>query len=94
MAKGKTVLIRLVSMAGTGFAYTSTKNPVNVQRKLLLRKYDPVLGAHTHFKVCSFPYLIFDSLSFLLTFFFSFFLLLLLLLKEERISRRRIVQGK
>ena len=74
MAKGKTVLIRLVSMAGTGFAYTSTKNPVNVQRKLLLRKYDPVLGAHTHFKVCSFLILsLFLFLFYLLFSFLSFF---------------------
>jgi large subunit ribosomal protein L33 len=64
MAKGKTVLIKLVSMAGTGFTYTSTKNPVNVQRKLLLRKYDPVLGTHTYFRVRSVIFFSFSSLWF------------------------------
>eukprot|EP01032_Pedospumella_encystans_P028604 gene28604-32306_t len=36
--KVKTILIKLVSTAGTGFFYTTTKNPRNVTRKLALKK--------------------------------------------------------
>jgi len=39
-------------MAGTGYFYTTTKNPT-ATRKLFLRKYDPKLGTHTLFKVPS-----------------------------------------
>lgn len=49
MAKKKVTVIRLMSMAGTGFFYTTNKNP-KLPTKLFLRKYDPVLGAHTIFK--------------------------------------------
>jgi len=40
MAKGKvkTMAIKLLSTAGTGFFYVSTKNPRNVTRKLSLKK--------------------------------------------------------
>jgi large subunit ribosomal protein L33 len=40
MAKGKTktMLIKLISTAGTGFFYTTTKNPRNITRKLSLKK--------------------------------------------------------
>lgn len=40
MAKGKvkTIAIKLVSTAGTGFFYATTKNPRNVTRKLALKK--------------------------------------------------------
>ena len=41
MAKGKAknILIKLVSTAGTGFYYTTTKNPRNLgQKKLALKK--------------------------------------------------------
>lgn len=40
MAKGKlkTVAIKLISSAGTGFFYVTTKNPRNVQHKLALKK--------------------------------------------------------
>ncbi len=44
------ILVKLVSMAGTGFFYTTTKNP-QATRKLFLRKYDPHLGTHTLFRV-------------------------------------------
>ena len=40
MAKGKakTIAIKLVSTAGTGFFYATTKNPRNVPAKLSLKK--------------------------------------------------------
>ena len=41
MAKPATVLIKLVSTAGTGFFYTTKKNPRKTTEKLALRKYDP-----------------------------------------------------
>ena len=37
MGKGKTVLIQLLSTAGTGFFYTTRKNPRTVTRKLAFR---------------------------------------------------------
>ncbi|ELR13099.1 ribosomal protein L33, putative [Acanthamoeba castellanii str. Neff] len=52
MAKGKknqNMVVKLVSMAGTGFFYTTTKNPA-ATRKLFLQKYDPMLGSHTLFR--------------------------------------------
>lgn len=36
--KTKTILIKLVSTAGTGFFYSTTKNPRNVTKKLSLKK--------------------------------------------------------
>ena len=38
MAKAKNIAIKLVSAAGTGFFYTTTKNPRNVTAKLALKK--------------------------------------------------------
>ena len=46
----KGAIIKLVSMAGTGFFYTTRKNPKNLI-KLMLRKYDPVIRQHVMFKV-------------------------------------------
>ncbi|MGB0935772.1 MAG: 50S ribosomal protein L33 [Alphaproteobacteria bacterium] len=50
MAKKDLINIRLVSDAGTGFFYITTKNPKKKPEKLELRKYDPKLGKHTMFK--------------------------------------------
>jgi large subunit ribosomal protein L33 len=41
MAKSTRIKIKLVSEAGTGFYYTTTKNPRNSTEKLRLRKFDP-----------------------------------------------------
>ena len=41
--KGKSVLLRLVSEAGTGFFYTTRKNPVKTPHKLAFVKYDGTL---------------------------------------------------
>lgn len=50
MAKPTTVLIRLVSSAGTGFYYVTKKNPRTLTEKLTFRKYDPVVRKHVEFK--------------------------------------------
>lgn len=42
--------IKLVSSAGTGFFYTTTKNKKNTAGKLKLKKYDPVVRKHVEFK--------------------------------------------
>lgn len=50
MAKGKNAreLIRLVSSAGTGYFYTTSKK--RGREKLQLRKYDPKIKQHVIFK--------------------------------------------
>jgi large subunit ribosomal protein L33 len=50
MAKQNTVLIRLISSAGTGFFYVKKKNPRKTTEKLEFRKYDPVVRQHVAFK--------------------------------------------
>ena len=42
--------IRLVSTAGTGFFYTTSKNKRNTPEKIELKKYDPVVRTHVAFK--------------------------------------------
>ncbi len=49
MAKPTTVLIKLVSSAGTGFFYTTKKNTRNTTEKLKLKKYDPKVRKHVEF---------------------------------------------
>ena len=48
--KKSSILIRLVSSAGTGFTYVTSKNPRNTVSKLGLRKYDPVVRKTVLFK--------------------------------------------
>ena len=43
-------LIRLVSTAGTGFFYTTSKNKKRMPDKLVLKKYDPKIRKHVEFK--------------------------------------------
>ena len=51
MAKTNTVLIRLISTAGTGYFYVKKKNPRKTTEKLEFRKYDyPVVRQHVAFK--------------------------------------------
>lgn len=51
MARGKvkSLAIKLVSTAGTGFFYVTRKNPRNVAHKLSLMKYDPIVRQHVVF---------------------------------------------
>jgi large subunit ribosomal protein L33 len=52
MAKGKDVRdkITLVSTAGTGARYVTTKNRRNTPERLVLMKYDRVARRHVEFK--------------------------------------------
>ena len=47
--------IRLVSSAGTGFTYYTTKNKRTQTTKLELKKYDPVKREHVIFKEAKMP---------------------------------------
>lgn len=40
-SKSPRIKVRMVSEAGTGFYYTTVKNPRNTTDKLRLKKYDP-----------------------------------------------------
>ncbi|MFK8068695.1 MAG: 50S ribosomal protein L33 [Gammaproteobacteria bacterium] len=42
--------LKLVSSAGTGHYYTTTKNKRNVPDKMELKKYDPVVRKHVMYK--------------------------------------------
>ncbi len=44
------IIIKLVSTAGTGHFYTTTKNPKTKSGKLELRKYDPVIRKHVLYR--------------------------------------------
>ena len=48
--EGPRILIRLESTAGTGYFYTTEKNRRNTERKLELKKYDPIVRKHVLFK--------------------------------------------
>ena len=50
MAKPTTQLIKLVSMADTGYYYVTKKNYKNTTEKFEFRKYDPVARKHVIFK--------------------------------------------
>jgi large subunit ribosomal protein L33 len=43
-------VVKLKSTAGTGATYVTRKNRLNDPDRLVLRKYDPVAGAHDHFR--------------------------------------------
>jgi large subunit ribosomal protein L33 len=48
--KLKSILIKLVSSAGTGFFYVMRKNPRRVPHKMMLRKHDPIVKRHVIFE--------------------------------------------
>ncbi len=50
MAKSARDKIRMVSSAGTGHFYTTTKNKRNTPDKLEFKKYDPVVRKHVAYK--------------------------------------------
>jgi large subunit ribosomal protein L33 len=50
MAKAIREKIRLVSSAGTGHFYTTTKNKRNQTGKMEIRKFDPVIRQHVMYK--------------------------------------------
>lgn len=50
MAKPSTVMIKLVSTAGTGTFYTTKKNTRKTTDKLTLKKFDPKIRKHVEFR--------------------------------------------
>ena len=50
MAKSNRDLIRLVSSAGTGHFYTTSKNKRTKPEKIEFMKYDPVVRKHVIYK--------------------------------------------
>lgn len=50
MARAIREKIKLVSSAGTGHYYTTTKNKRTMTDKLELKKYDPVVRQHVVYK--------------------------------------------
>ena len=42
--------IKLVSSAGTGHYYTTTKNKRTMTEKMVMKKYDPVVRKHVEYK--------------------------------------------
>jgi large subunit ribosomal protein L33 len=44
------ILIRLVSTAGTGHFYTTSKNPKTKTEKLVIKKFDPTIRKHVDYK--------------------------------------------
>jgi large subunit ribosomal protein L33 len=50
MAKTASDKIKLISSAGTGHFYTTTKNKKNTPGKLEMRKYDPKARKHVMYK--------------------------------------------
>ena len=42
--------IQLVSSAGTGHFYTTTKNKRNMPEKMEIKKFDPVVRKHVPYK--------------------------------------------
>ena len=50
MAKAIREKIKLVSSAGTGHYYTTSKNKRTMTEKLQMKKYDPVVRKHVIYK--------------------------------------------
>ncbi|MFZ1537122.1 MAG: 50S ribosomal protein L33 [Chromatiaceae bacterium] len=50
MAKAARDKIRLISSAGTGHFYTTTKNKRNMPSKMEIKKFDPVVRQHVLYK--------------------------------------------
>ncbi len=50
MAKAVREKVKLVSSAGTGHYYTTTKNKRTAAGKLEIKKYDPVVRKHVLYK--------------------------------------------
>ncbi|MBT8114038.1 MAG: 50S ribosomal protein L33 [Arenicella sp.] len=42
--------IKLVSSAGTGHYYTTTKNKRTMTEKMVIKKFDPVVRKHVEYK--------------------------------------------
>lgn len=47
--KRNTVIVKLVSSAGTGYNFIATKNPKKLTKKLDQKAYDPIARKHVMF---------------------------------------------
>lgn len=50
MARGNRTLVMLVSTAGTGYTYYTTKNKGTTPDRLAFRRYDPMVRKHVLFR--------------------------------------------
>ncbi|MBX4180958.1 50S ribosomal protein L33 [Sodalis sp. CWE] len=50
MAKNVREIVKLISSAGTGHFYTTTKNKRNSASKMQLKKFDPKIRQHVIYK--------------------------------------------
>lgn len=50
MAKPRSILVKMVSTADTGYFYVTKKNARTKTDKMEFRKYDPVVRKHVLFK--------------------------------------------
>jgi len=50
MAKNSREIIKMISSAGTGHFYTTTKNKKNKLNKIELKKFDPKIRMHVSYK--------------------------------------------
>ncbi len=46
MAKVNRIKIKLISTSGSKHFYTTTKNKLNTNKSLTLKKYDPIIKKH------------------------------------------------
>ncbi len=44
------IIIKLVSSAGSGHFYTTTKNPKTKTEKIVMKKFDPTIRKHVDYK--------------------------------------------
>ncbi|MBI5085206.1 MAG: 50S ribosomal protein L33 [Acidobacteria bacterium] len=44
------IIIKLVSSAGSGHFYTTTKNPKTKTEKIVIKKFDPKIRKHVDYK--------------------------------------------
>lgn len=50
MAKNSREIIKMISSAGTGHFYTTTKNKKNKLNKIKLKKFDPIIRMHVFYE--------------------------------------------
>lgn len=46
----RTVFVKLLSTANTGYTYFTRKNPAKLTHKLFFRKFDPIIRQHVIFE--------------------------------------------
>jgi large subunit ribosomal protein L33 len=49
-SKDRRLILTLESTARTGYRYITQKNKINTRERIVLMKYDPVIGKHVEFR--------------------------------------------